>query len=46
MDTITTWAKENYDLITLSVGILGVVIAIISLFCEIKKKKKSLKKKD
>jgi len=45
MDTITTWAKENYDLITLSVGILGVIIAIICLFCEIKKKK-SLKKKD
>jgi uncharacterized membrane protein len=39
MDTITSWAKENFDMITLMVGLLGVIIAVISLFVEIKKKK-------
>ena len=39
MDAITTWAKENFDLISLFVGLIGVVIAVISLIYEIKKKK-------
>lgn len=39
MNDITTWVKENFDFITLSVGFLGVVIAVISLFYELKKKK-------
>ena len=41
MDAIWDWAKEkeNYDLISLFVGLAGVVIAIISLIYEIKKKK-------
>lgn len=39
MDAITTWAKENFDMITLLVGLVGVVIAVISLFYELKKKK-------
>ena len=39
METITTWAKENFDLITLFVGFVGVIIAVISLFYEMKKKK-------
>ena len=39
MDTIWDWAKENYDLISLFVGLVGVVIAIISLMYEIRKKK-------
>lgn len=39
MDTLMTWAKENYDLISLFVGVVGVVIAVISLCYEIKKKK-------
>jgi len=39
MDAIWDWAKHNFDLITLFVGILGVVIGVISLICEIKKKK-------
>jgi len=39
MDAITTWAKENFDLISLLVGLIGVVIAVISLMYEIKKKK-------
>lgn len=41
MDTITTWAKENYDLICLLVGVLGVVIAVLSLYYEIKEKKEA-----
>ena len=39
MNDITTWVKENFDFITLFVGFLGVVIAVISLFYELKKKK-------
>ncbi len=39
MDAITTWAKENFDLITLLVGMVGVIVAVISLFYEIKRRK-------
>jgi hypothetical protein len=39
MDAIWDWAKENFDLISLFVGIIGVVTAVISLMYEIKKKK-------
>jgi hypothetical protein len=39
MDAMWDWAKENFDLISLFVGIIGVVIAVISLMYEIKKKK-------
>ena len=39
MDAIWDWAKENFDLISLFVGIIGVVIAVISMMYEIKKKK-------
>lgn len=34
-----TWAKENFDLITLLVGMVGVVVAVISLFYEIERRK-------
>ena len=44
MDTFMTWAKENYDLISLMVGLLGVGIAFISMIYEIKKKKKQKQK--
>jgi hypothetical protein len=44
MDAITTWAKENFDLITLFVGFVGVVVAVISLIYEMKKKKVHKKK--
>ena len=43
MDAISTWAKENFDLITLFVGVIGVVVAVISLFYEIRKKKSDLR---
>ncbi len=39
MNAIWDWAKENFNLISLFVGIIGVVIAVISLMYEIKKKK-------
>lgn len=31
MDAIITWTKENFDLIGLGVGILGVLVSIVSL---------------
>ena len=40
MDSIMTYAKENFDLISLIVGILGVVVAVVAPFVEIKKKRK------
>jgi hypothetical protein len=39
MDAMWDWAKENFDLISLLVSLIGVVIAVISLMYEIKKKK-------
>lgn len=39
MDAIMSWAKENFDLICLVVGVLGVLISIISVIYEFKKKK-------
>lgn len=38
MDALSTWAKENYNLISLFVGLIGVVVAFISLLSEIKKR--------
>ncbi len=43
MDALITWAKENFDLISLLVGVIGVVVACLSLVYELKKKKKSKK---
>ena len=34
MDITMTWAKENFQLICLAVGVLGVIIAFISFICE------------
>ena len=39
MDTIMSWAKENFQLITLFVGIVGVIVSIINVVYELKKKK-------
>ena len=46
MDSIITFAKENYDLITLFVGVIGVIIGFISLFYELKARKRKKKEKD
>ena len=48
METLMNWAKENYDLISLSVGFLGVVIAVISFCFELKRRRerKTILKQD
>lgn len=40
MESIMIWAKENYDLICLLVGVIGVLISIIGIVHDIKKKKR------
>ncbi len=40
MEAIITWAKENYDLISLGFGFLGVLIGIISVIQAKKEQKK------
>ena len=39
MDTISSWAKENYQLMCLLVSIIGVIVGIITVIVETKKKK-------
>ena len=47
MDTIMSWAKENFDLIVLLVSVVGVFVACLSLVFELKeKKKKKAQKKE
>jgi hypothetical protein len=40
MDSILTFAKENFQLILLFLGLLGVIISFLSLYYEIKKRKR------
>ena len=40
MDTIWTWAKENFDIISLLVGIIGVFLSVYTLMYELRKRKK------
>lgn len=40
MDSISDFLKENYDLVILLLSVLGVIIAVISLIYELKKKSK------
>lgn len=44
MDSISTFLKENYELIVLAVSMLGVLIAFIALIYEMKKAKQRKKK--
>ena len=47
MDWLISFGKENFDLINLTVGFIGVVVAIIALMVEIKaKKRKKAKAKE
>ncbi len=39
MDSIITFAKNNFDLICLLVGLIGVVVSFISVIDEIQKRK-------
>ena len=40
MEALMTWAKENFDLICLLVGVIGVILAVISLFHELNERKR------
>lgn len=40
---MASWAKENFDLIMLLVGLIGVVVSVISLIYELKKNKSAHK---
>ena len=44
MDALMSWAKENFDLICLFVGMLGVLVSIVGVIYEIKVKKRNSKK--
>ena len=44
MDTFISFCKENFDLITLAVGILGVFVGILSVIQEMKEKKTKIRK--
>ena len=44
MDSLITFAKNNFDLITLLVGVLGIAISVISLIYEVRKRKRNNKK--
>lgn len=46
MDTLASFAKENFELITLLVGLLGVLVSIWAVYYEIKKKRKQKGKQD
>lgn len=39
MDSIMQFLKENYDMIGLLIGVVGVVLAVFSLVDEVKKKR-------
>ncbi len=38
MDSISTWLKQNYELVSLAVGVLGVLIGVISVIYELKRR--------
>lgn len=41
MEGISSWAKENYQLICLLVSIIGVIVGVITVIVEMKRKKKA-----
>ena len=43
MDSIISFAKENFNFIMLVLSLIGVVIGVISVFSELKKKKQQKK---
>ena len=46
MDTLISFAKENFQLINLLVGVLGVLIALIAVIYELKARKHKNRQKD
>ena len=45
VDTMWDWAKENYNLLSLLVGLVGVVIGVVSLVYELRKRKRDIASK-
>ena len=45
MEAISDWAKENYNLLSLLVGLVGVVIGVVSLVYELRKRKRDIASK-
>ena len=45
MDTLINFAKENFQLITLLVGVLGVIVAFVDVLCEHNAKKRKKQNK-
>ena len=43
MEGITTWMKENFGLISLLVGVAGVVVSCVAVIYEVKKKQSKKK---
>ena len=39
MDSVISFAKNNYDLITLMIAIVGVLVSVVSVIYEYKKRK-------
>ena len=46
MDTLISFAKENFQLITLFVGVIGVFVSAWAVYYEIKKKRKQKDKQE
>ena len=44
MDSLITFAKNNFDLIILLVAVLGIIVSVISMIYEIKKRKRNSEK--
>lgn len=38
MESISTWLKQNYELVSLAVGVLGVLFGVISVIYELKRR--------
>lgn len=38
MESISTWLKQHYELVSLAVGVLGVLIGVISVIYELKRR--------
>lgn len=46
MDSILTFAKENFQLLCLLIGILGVLVGCISVIYELKKRNRKKQSKN
>ena len=40
MESLSSWAKENYQLICLLVSVIGVIVGVITVIAEMKKKQR------